>query len=80
MWPDDGIVSESSALAKGISGTPLKVRSCLVHPDVHTIGLAAQLGLPWTASVTWDPVVLKAVAEAVADPASVNQAAAADGC
>ena len=80
VWPNDGIVSESSALAKGISGTPLKVRSCLVRPDVHTIGLAAQLGLPWTASVTWDPVVLKAVAEAVADPASVNQAAAADGC
>ena len=65
VWPNDGIVSASSALAKGISGVPLEVRGCLLRPDVHTIGMAADLGLPWTSSVTWDPLVLDAVAAAV---------------
>ena len=65
VWPNDGIVSASSALARGIDGAPLQVRACLLRPDVHTIGLAAELGLPWTSSITWDPVVLAAVAAAV---------------
>ncbi|MDQ1306466.1 MAG: hypothetical protein QG671_2298 [Actinomycetota bacterium] len=65
VWPNDGIVSASSALARGIDGAPLRVRACLLRPDVHTIGMAAELGLPWTSSITWDPVVLAAVAAAV---------------
>lgn len=80
VWPNDGIVSKSSALAEGIAGEPLTIRSCLVRPDVHTIGLAAELGLPWTASVTWDPVVLAAVTKAVAEPTANGQVAALDHC
>ncbi len=80
VWPNDGIVSKSSALAEGLAGAPLAIRSCLVRPDVHTIGLAAELGLPWTASVTWDPVVLAAVAKAVAGPVAGGQVATLGHC
>lgn len=65
VWPNDGIVSESSAMARGISGAALPVRACLVRPDLHTIDLAEGAGLPWTASVTWDPDVMSAVVDAV---------------
>ncbi|MFI0431806.1 MAG: esterase/lipase family protein [Candidatus Nanopelagicales bacterium] len=68
VWPNDGIVARSSGLAQGISGAPLMVRACVVRPDVHTIDMAEGAGLPWTAAVTWDPVVLTAVAEAVQAP------------
>ncbi len=65
VWPNDAVVAEASALARGISGQELKVRACLVRPDVHTIGIAEQAGLPWTDAITWDPEVLAAVREAV---------------
>ena len=67
VWPNDGIVAENSALARGISGDPLRVRSCLVRPDLHTTALAEAQGLPWSSAITWDPVVLVAVSVAVRD-------------
>ncbi len=78
VWPTDGIVAESSALSKGLDGAQPRVRGCLVRPDVHTIGLAEQLGLPWTASITWDPAVLAAVNAVVGGEASA--APAPQGC
>lgn len=54
-----------SALARGIAGATLEVRECLVRPDVHTIGIAEQAGLPWTDAITWDPQVLDAVKQSV---------------
>ena len=65
VWPNDGIVAEASALARGISGAALPVRACLVRPDLHTIDLAEGAGLPWTDAVTWDPEVMAAVVDAV---------------
>ena len=65
VWPNDGIVAETSALARGISGDPMDVRACLVRPDLHTTALAEAQGLPWTAAITWDPVVLDTVVAAV---------------
>lgn len=65
VWPNDAIVALDSALARGIDGRPLEIRGCLVRPDVHTIGLAEQAGLPWTSSLTWDPEVITAVEASV---------------
>lgn len=70
VWPNDAVVARDSALARGVAGTRPQVRACLVRPDVHTIALAEQLGLPWTAAVTWDPEVLAAVAQAVGPDAA----------
>ncbi len=61
LWPNDALVAARSALARGIAGATLEVRACLVRPDVHTIGIAEQAGLPWTDAITWDPQVLDAV-------------------
>ncbi len=65
VWPNDAVVSRDSGLARGLAGAPLSIRTCLVRPDVHTIGLAEQAGLPWTSAITWDPVVMDAVLRAV---------------
>ncbi len=82
VWPNDAIVARSSSLAEGISGQPLSVRACLVRPDVHTIDLAQDAGLPWTAAVTWDPAVLGAVTAAVQDTGAptVAPGGAPPGC
>lgn len=80
VWPNDGIVSEASAMARGISGAPLGVRACLVRPDLHTIDLAAGAGLPWTSAVTWDPEVMTAVVAAVDGAAAATTAATSSGC
>lgn len=66
VWPNDSVVARDSALARGIEGQPLRIRRCLVRPDVHTIGLAEQAGLPWTDALTWDPVVLDEVTRSTA--------------
>jgi pimeloyl-ACP methyl ester carboxylesterase len=67
VFPNDGLVQLSSALAAGVAEAVLPNRAReLIRPDVHSIFFADRLGLEWQQALTWDPVVLDAVADAIA--------------
>ena len=65
VWPNDAIVALDSALATNLPDAAIPHRSCLTRPDVHTIALADEFKLTWESAITWDPVVLGAVNDAV---------------
>ena len=67
VFPNDGLVELGSALAAGVSDEVLPHRAGeLIRPDVHSIFFADKLGISWQQALTWDPVVLDAVAAAIA--------------
>ncbi len=72
VWPNDGIVALSSALAVDVSDRVLPHRRCLTFDDTHSIFVSDLAGLPWDTGITWDPRVLAAVDAAVNDPAGAT--------
>jgi pimeloyl-ACP methyl ester carboxylesterase len=69
LWPHDGLVSRRSARAELVPASVLPIREVVDRPeDVHSIFFADALGLPWDDALTWDPVVLDAVATALDAP------------
>lgn len=67
VWPNDGLIQETSALATGISDTVLPHRQCLVRPDVHSAFFTDALKLKTDQALTYDPVVLEGVNAALAN-------------
>jgi triacylglycerol lipase len=65
VWPNDGLVATSSALATDISDRVLPHRRCLTFDDTHSIFVSNLAGLPWETGMTWDPRVLDAVRTAI---------------
>ncbi len=65
VWPNDGLVATSSALATDISDRVLPHRRCLTFDDTHSIFVSNLAGLPWETGMTWDPRVLDAVRDAI---------------
>ncbi len=65
VWPNDGLVATSSALATDISDRVLPHRRCLTFDDTHSIFVSDLAGLPWETGMTWDPRVLEAVRAAI---------------
>ncbi|WP_046317101.1 alpha/beta fold hydrolase [Mycobacterium sp. UM_Kg1] len=65
VWPNDGIVALSSALATDISDRVLPHRQCFTTDDTHSIYVSDQAGLRWDTALTWDPGVLDLVREAI---------------
>ncbi|WP_372517232.1 lipase family alpha/beta hydrolase [Mycobacterium hackensackense] len=65
VWPNDGLVALSSALATEISDRVLPHRRCLTFDDTHSIFVSDLAGLPWQTGLTWDPRVLDAVRAAI---------------
>ncbi|GAA2543235.1 alpha/beta hydrolase [Mycolicibacterium diernhoferi] len=72
VWPNDGIVALSSALAVDVSDRVLPHRRCLTFDDTHSIFVSDLAGLPWETGITWDPRVLDAVDAAITDPAVLS--------
>ncbi len=62
LWPFDGLVSEYSALVKGVPTDVLGRHSCASFPVTHSIYIANELGLPWSNSLTWGPGPLRDMA------------------
>jgi pimeloyl-ACP methyl ester carboxylesterase len=62
VWPLDGLVSRSSALALGLDADVLPMATRLEFPVTHSIWVSDQCGLPWPTGMTWNPDVLDAVA------------------
>lgn len=65
MWPNDGLVSLHSALARGVSADVVSNPARHVVSDVHSIFFAERFGLPWERAITWDPAVLSIVRDAL---------------
>lgn len=58
FWPNDGLVSNYSALATDISEDILPLRTCKSYPFLHSIFIADALGEEWDTSMTWNDTVL----------------------
>lgn len=65
VWPNDGLVALSSALATDISERVLPHRKCFTFDDTHSIFVSDAVGLPWETGMTWDPRVLDVVRAAI---------------
>ncbi|CAN3127605.1 esterase/lipase family protein [Mycobacterium sp. smrl_JER01] len=80
VWPNDGLVATTSALATDISARVLPHRRCVTFDDTHSIFVSDQAGLPWSTGLTWDPRVHDVVRSALERP--IESAAGADraGC
>lgn len=64
-WPHDGFVSESSALATGVSDAVLPHRTTHSFKRTHSIFTSNAIGADWNTALTWDPEVLEVVAAAI---------------
>lgn len=67
VWPNDGLVATSSALATDISDRVLPHRRTVTFDDTHSIFVSNMAGLPWETGLTWDPRVLDAIHIAIQD-------------
>jgi len=65
VWPNDGVVALSSALATDISERVLPHRKVFEFDDTHSIFVSTEAGLPWETGLTWDPRVLETVRAAI---------------
>jgi hypothetical protein len=80
VWPNDGLVAEDSALAKGIGDPVLPHRRCHVFDDTHSIFVSDQAGLEWKMALTWDPRVFEVVHQAIQDAPKAMEAPNRQGC
>ncbi len=80
VWPNDGLVAEESALAKGISDPVLPHRRCYTFDDTHSIFVSDQAGLEWKTALTWDPAVFEVVDKAIKEAATALDGPNREGC
>ncbi len=80
VWPNDGIVAEESALAKGIGDPVLPHRRCYVFDDTHSIFVSNAAGLEWKTALTWDPRVFEVLHRALQDAPKALDAPSREGC
>ncbi len=80
VWPNDGIVATSSALATDISDRVLPHRSCVSFDDTHSIFVSDAAGLPWDTGLTWDPRTLAVLRDAIEGAPAALSAPTRQGC
>ncbi len=75
VWPNDGLVAATSALAVDVSDRVLPHRQCFTFDDTHSIYVSNEAGLPWETGLTWDPRVHDVVRGAIegADAGAPNR-------
>ena len=61
LWPNDGIVTDFSANARGLAAAVAPRRTSASFPVTHSIFVSDLLGLPWETGMTWNPDVLESV-------------------
>ena len=69
VWPHDGLVTISSALAAAVPRAVLHQSPALTFNDVHSLFFAHEFGLPHHKALTWDPEVHHAVVAAIGSAA-----------
>ena len=67
VWPFDGLVSRSSALAEGVPEVVLPQGRRLDFPVTHSIWVSDLAGLDWESGMTWNSDVLDALCEFLRD-------------
>jgi triacylglycerol lipase len=80
VWPNDGIVALSSALATDITDPVLPHRACYTFDDTHSIYNSQLLNLPWATALTWDPRVLDTLHSAIENAPNALSAPNRQGC
>lgn len=80
VWPNDGIVALSSALATDVDDAVLPHRRCHTFDDTHSIYVSNLAKLPEQTAMTWDPQVLDVVGSAIADAPGSIGAIGRQGC
>lgn len=80
VWPNDGIVSNRSALATDISDRVLPHRRCASFDDTHSIYVSDAVGLPWATGLTWDSRVFEVVRGAIDGADGALQTPTRQGC
>lgn len=63
FWPNDGLVSQYSALATDVGEDVLPIRRSVSYPLLHSIFIAESLGEDWQQGMTWNTQVLADVIE-----------------
>ena len=67
VWPFDGLVSEHSALARGVPAAVIPQRTERTFEVLHSIFFAHLFEQPWELGMTWNPDALAAVLDHVAN-------------
>ncbi|WP_308207418.1 lipase family alpha/beta hydrolase [Mycolicibacterium komossense] len=80
VWPNDGIVATSSALATDISDRVLPHRRCVSFDDTHSIFASDATGLPWDTALTWDPRTFEVLRGAIEEAPDAVTAPTREGC
>jgi triacylglycerol lipase len=65
VWPNDGLVTPPSALAKNVSDTILPHRKCIAYNDTHSLYFSAAAKLDDSTALTADPNAINAVIDAI---------------
>lgn len=80
VWPNDGLVAQHSALATNVSDTVLPHRACVIRPDVHSAFFTTSLKLPQDRALTYDPVVMHGVIDALNNASTADSTLNRAGC
>jgi len=65
FWPNDGLVSEYSALAAGVPEGVVPLCRVVSFPLLHSIFIAEALGEDWQMGLTWNAEVLELIVDFV---------------
>ena len=80
-WPNDGLVAIDSAFATHVPTSVAPHMKCMVRPDVHSLYYSNQvLGIPDSAALTGDPLVIRRVTKAVREAHTPTGPSARVGC
>lgn len=79
-WPYDGIVSEFSALAAGVSDEVIPHRTCWSAPLTHSIFVSNFAELDWQTALTWNTEALERVNLAIDSADTALEQPNRDGC
>lgn len=80
VWPNDGLVASSSALAVDVADSVLPHRRCHIFDDTHSIFVSNAAKLEPNTALTWDPQVLDVVHQSIEDAPKALDAPNRQGC
>ena len=80
VWPNDGLVASSSALAVDVADSVLPHRRCHIFDDTHSIFVSNAAKLEPNTALTWDPQVLDVVHQSIEDAPKALETPNRQGC
>lgn len=65
VWPNDGVIQKSSALASATPNKVLPYRRCFSFPNTHSIFVSKAIAAPNNTALTWNPDVGATIAKGI---------------